>query len=225
MASPSRLNIDSRSSKRETLKKVATSRVLSERLPLSPPEVEVISTFIHLARVTGIPRSVAEIFGLLFVCPQPIPADEVMERLNLSAGAASVGLRQLKDLGAVKGVYIAGERRDHYTVETGSEVAASFFQTQIRNYAATGSARLERLSSLLQADETQSCPGIEFLRRRVEILLEWHGEITRISSALTDAEPVPQEPDLSRKRNNAFRTAPADGASDRIPSNDKCATA
>ncbi len=40
--------------------------------------------------------------------------DDLIERLNLSKGSASQGLKYLQDLGAVRAVYAGGDRRTHY---------------------------------------------------------------------------------------------------------------
>src|ERR1700689_637831 len=81
----------------------------SSRLELV--EVEVIHIFVQFAGVLGQPRSVAEIYGLLFASHQPLAMDTLIERLNLSKGSASQGLKYLQELGAVRTVYVAGDRR------------------------------------------------------------------------------------------------------------------
>jgi DNA-binding transcriptional regulator GbsR (MarR family) len=190
----------------ERAKALTATRAFNDRVPLAPPELEVIEAFIHFARVTGIPRSTAEIFGLLFVSSQPIPNDEVVSRLNLSVGAASKGLRQLKEMGAIRSVYVAGDRRDHYAVETGNGVALAFFRAQIRNYAANGAERLKRLSYLVQTDEARSFSGIDFLRERVKVLMDWHGEITKLAEVESDADEVS---DLGTPMTSQQRSDPA----------------
>ncbi len=66
---------------------------------LNPVEVDVIHLFVQLSRSLNQPPSVAEIYGLLFISPKPLPQDDFPERLNLSKGSASQGLRYLMDLG------------------------------------------------------------------------------------------------------------------------------
>jgi len=70
---------------------------------LLPVEVEVIQLFVQFSRTVGQPRSIAEIYGLLFVSHQPLTLDDLVERLRLSKGSASQGLKYLRELGAVRG--------------------------------------------------------------------------------------------------------------------------
>jgi DNA-binding transcriptional regulator GbsR (MarR family) len=208
----------------ERAKTLTTGRAFNEPVPLAPPELEVIEAFIHFARVTGIPRSTAEIFGLLFVSAQPMPHDEVVSRLNLSVGAASKGLRQLKEMGAIRSVYVAGDRRDHYAVETGNGVATAFFRAQIRNYAANGAERLKRLSYLIETNQAQGFSGIDFLKERVKVLMDWHGEITKLAEGEHEGGDVNDVPAASPQRPKLpapfSRSEPS--LSERLRSGDGC---
>jgi DNA-binding transcriptional regulator GbsR (MarR family) len=51
---------------------------------LSPPETEIIDFCVQLSRLLGQPRSMAEIYGLLFVSGRPPVMDCLIERLQLS---------------------------------------------------------------------------------------------------------------------------------------------
>jgi DNA-binding transcriptional regulator GbsR (MarR family) len=86
--------------------------------PLSALETEVIGFFVHLCQLLGLPKSTAEIYGLLFATPRPLAMDELIGRLRLSKGSASQGLKFLRNLGAVQRVYVPGDRRDRYVAET-----------------------------------------------------------------------------------------------------------
>ena len=80
---------------------------------LGPLETEIIDFFVQLSRLLGQPRSLAEIYGLLFISGRPLAMDDLIERLQISKGSASQGLKFLRNIGAVRMVYVAGERRVH----------------------------------------------------------------------------------------------------------------
>lgn len=81
-------------------------------------EVEVIAIFVQMTQVLGLQRSLGEIYGLLFATPQPLSFQEIAERLKLSKGSVSQGLRFLRSIGAVRPVLVPGDRREFFEPET-----------------------------------------------------------------------------------------------------------
>jgi len=139
---------------------------------LSPLEIEAIDLFISLVRILGMPKSVGELYGLLFVAPDALPMDALMERLNMSKGAASQGLKLLRSFGAVKTIYVAGDRRDHFLAEFDlSRFASGFIKGELQPHLDSGLLRLERMQHLigqLPAD------GREVAENRLARLRHWH---------------------------------------------------
>jgi HTH-type transcriptional regulator, glycine betaine synthesis regulator len=145
---------------------------------LNPVEVEVIHLFVQLSRALGQPPSVAEIYGLLFISPKALPQDEFIERLNLSKGSASQGLRYLLDLGAVRTVYVAADRRVHYeAVAELRNLANRFLRQQVLTYFEDSADRLDRI----QAEARELSDGQrEFTLQRVRMLKSWERNAKRI---------------------------------------------
>jgi DNA-binding transcriptional regulator GbsR (MarR family) len=145
--------------------------------PLNPVEVEVIHLFSQLCRALGQPPSVAEIYGLLFVSPRPLPQDEFFARLNLCKGTASQGLRYLLDLGAVRTVYVAGDRRYHYeAVAELRNVAARFLRQRILTNFEDSGTRLDRIAA-----EAKKLPDAErqISEARLKTLRSWEKNTKR----------------------------------------------
>jgi DNA-binding transcriptional regulator GbsR (MarR family) len=65
----------------------------------------------------GINRTMAQIHALLFISPEPLSANEIMDELQISRGNVSMGLRELIAWGIVNRVHVKGERREFYTTE------------------------------------------------------------------------------------------------------------
>ena len=61
----------------------------------------------------GINRTMAEIHALLYITAQPLCTDDVMERLHISRGNASMSLRSLCDWGIIRRLHKRGERREY----------------------------------------------------------------------------------------------------------------
>ena len=142
---------------------------------LSALETEVIDFFVQLSRLLGQPRSLAEIYGLLFISGRPLAMDDLIARLQLSKGSASQGLKFLRNIGAVRTVYVPGDRRVHYeAVAELRNLATRFLRDQIVPHLDSGQARLERIAALVQrlpAEERGRING------RLKILQSWghHG--------------------------------------------------
>ena len=72
----------------------------------------------EMANYWGINRTMAEIHALCFVSTEPICTDDVMERLRVSRGNASMNLRSLVDWGLIHRVHIRGDRKEYFTALT-----------------------------------------------------------------------------------------------------------
>ena len=68
----------------------------------------------EMGQTWGINRTMAEIHALLYICGQPLCTDDVMERLNILRGNASMSLRALVDWGIIHRVHKRGERREYF---------------------------------------------------------------------------------------------------------------
>lgn len=68
----------------------------------------------EMASAWGIPRTMGQIHALLYINPEPLSTDEIMLRLRISRGNASMSLRSLEDWGVVQRVHYRGERREYF---------------------------------------------------------------------------------------------------------------
>ncbi len=66
----------------------------------------------------GINRTMAEIHALLFVTRKPLCTDEIMNRLKISRGNASMNLRALVDWGLIERVHRLGDRKEYFRADT-----------------------------------------------------------------------------------------------------------
>jgi DNA-binding transcriptional regulator GbsR (MarR family) len=76
-----------------------------------------IAVWGQMGSAWGISRTMAEVHALLFISGQPLCTDEVMERLQISRGNASMSLRALQDWGIVVRAHKRGDRKEYYTAE------------------------------------------------------------------------------------------------------------
>jgi len=146
--------------------------------PLNALEVEIIDLFVQFSRVLGQPKSVAEIYGLLFVSPRPLTIEETMERLKISKGSTSQGLRFLRSLGAVKQVYVPGQRAVHFeAVAQLRNLVTRFLRDQILAHLDDSLDRLGRLAALVQDLPPDQR---ELVRARIGMLQSWEKKTRKI---------------------------------------------
>ncbi|MCF7848011.1 MAG: hypothetical protein K9M45_04110 [Kiritimatiellales bacterium] len=143
-----------------------------KRAMLSALEREVIELFVRMADVLSLPRSVGEIYGLLFISPEPLCLDDCRLKLNISKGSTSQGLRILRSFGAIRTVYIPGDRKDYFVAETQlRKMASGFANEQIQPHVRNGKERLIQIKKLL--NEQSPDEGREILQERIQTLENW----------------------------------------------------
>lgn len=138
---------------------------------LSELEQEVVDVFVRMAGVLNLPRSVGELYGLLYISPKPLCINDCMAKLSISKGSTSQGLKILRSFGAVKTVYVPGDRRDFFEAESGlRQVVTGFVNEQVQPHLENGKARMARLESLASSapEEEQA-----FFIERIERLKNW----------------------------------------------------
>jgi DNA-binding transcriptional regulator GbsR (MarR family) len=138
---------------------------------LSELEKEVIDIFVRIAGALSLPRSVGELYGILFISPEPMCIDDLMHKLQISKGSTSQGLKILRSFGAVNPVYVAGDRRDFFTAEAGlRNIVTGFVNEQVRPHLINGTVRMARIEKLIEAEESDRR---EFIAERIDRLQRW----------------------------------------------------
>ena len=66
----------------------------------------------------GFKRAMGRMWGFLYTEPKPLPAAEIGEALQMSAGAVSMTLAELGKWGVVRRSWVPGDRRDFFEAET-----------------------------------------------------------------------------------------------------------
>lgn len=152
----------------------SNSRLASVPTPttLTPLETEAVELFVGLAQVVGLPKSVGQIYGLLYISHIPLSLDEVAVRLDISKGSASQGLKFLRSTGAVRLSPENGSRCDRYEAEVGLRaLAAGFLKEQIEPHLDSGEDRLARLKRLAAGAAAEQRTHVV---QRVKQLENWH---------------------------------------------------
>ena len=156
-----------------------SSDFAQEKHSLSSWETAVIDLFLNAAMSVGLPKSLGQIYGLLFCRDEPLAMDEIMELLSVSKGSASQGLRSLRHLGAVKSQFLPGQRKEHFVAEIRlRKLVSGFLKEQAEPHLEKGKARLSHLQELVDATEDEN--SAERGRIRAKILAGWHRQVGKL---------------------------------------------
>ena len=147
---------------------------------LSAWETSMIDVFVRAAGLIGLPRSIGEIYGLLFCTPKALSFDELVERLQISKGSVSQGLKVLRQLGAVKLHYVPGSRRDHYLPELSMKrLVRGFIKDQFEPHLLSGAQRLDSIDALIdeEGDEASRAHALN----RLGTLRSWQQRTRKLT--------------------------------------------
>ena len=131
-------------------------------------EVESIDFFVRMMSILGLPRSVGEIYGLLYFNSKPLSMDLISSRLNISIGSASQGLKTLRALKAVRTTYIPGDRRDHYSAESEfRRLFSTFLRDEIMPHLESAEDRIRKMDDEIASLQVEDK---DFFNIRIEKL-------------------------------------------------------
>ena len=135
-------------------------------------ETAVVSFFVDAAEVLGIPKSLAAIYGICFASARPLSFSDVRERLDLSAGSISQGIRMLRDVGAIKVVTTPLDRREFFAPDLElKKLIRHYIEGRLEKQLNVGRLRLEAIEQVLPSDSGKES---KVLRPRLQSLCEWH---------------------------------------------------
>ena len=139
---------------------------------LTELESATIAYFCDGVRVLGLPPSVGEIYGLLFISQQPLAQADFVEKLGISKGSASQGLNLLKALGALNEVEGADSRRTYFTANLNlKRLVGGFIRNQVRPHLRSGEAKMDGLQAIAELEEDPEQRA--FVQERLEKLERW----------------------------------------------------
>ena len=133
---------------------------------------QLIAFFQDGVKMLGLPKSVGEIFGVLYGSPKPLTMFDIIERINISKGSASQGLKMLRTLGAVREIKIGDDRKTYFEADVElKKIVGGFIREEIRPHLQSGKERLKSLNSELKHIEDPELK--QFYEERVERLGRW----------------------------------------------------
>ena len=84
-------------------------------MKLSPAAEKFILHWGEMGSKWGVSRSVAQVHALLYLAPEPITADEIVDTLGIARSNVSMSIKELTAWGIIRVERVLGDRRDHFT--------------------------------------------------------------------------------------------------------------
>ncbi|SHI71796.1 hypothetical protein SAMN02745181_0723 [Rubritalea squalenifaciens DSM 18772] len=126
----------------------------------------IVEVFSDGARLLGLPKSVGEIYGLLYASKEPQSLDDLVSRLDVSKGTGSQGLKMLRTLGAVKVASGEDSRKTFYEADIElKSLVGGFIREQVRPHLDSAKGKIATLKEEAKEDE--------FLQVRIDKLETW----------------------------------------------------
>jgi DNA-binding transcriptional regulator GbsR (MarR family) len=120
---------------------------------LGRTRLEMVEACGRIGQVFGLPRSLGQIYGLLYLAPHPLSLDDIAELLGISKASASTGTRQLSAWGGIRQVWVHGDRRDHFEAEPElGSLLRSGYTDFLKPKLVSSQKRLDRLAQTLNDD-------------------------------------------------------------------------
>ncbi len=147
-------------------------------IEMSPVARRFIEESGHITQALGSGRVVGQIYAYLFFSPIARNLSDLQTNLGISKGSASMGVRQLEQWGAVRKVWVKGDRKDYYE-------ANDWFGRIIRSmiFDAVGQ-RLNAFGVMLQQLEADAAPAHDpdaaFVAQRLAHLRAFHGKAEKM---------------------------------------------
>ena len=141
-------------------------------------ESGLVDVFADLAELFGNPKSYGQIYGLLFASEVPMSMEEIAQRLDISQGSTSQGLRQLEAFGAVIKERNNGSRQALYTAKLEMKLLISgFLKERVIPRLESTESRIKALRASLSTSPSglrSQVSSLASARFRLDRVAKWH---------------------------------------------------
>jgi DNA-binding transcriptional regulator GbsR (MarR family) len=159
----------------------------SARIP--DAQERFIAAWGQMGSTWGISRTMAEIHALLYIAGRPMFTDEVMERLQISRGNASMSLRALVDWGIVSRVHKRGDRKEYFQAEQDVwTMARRVIRERLRREIHPVLASLYEIRDLTASEAAGADPAAAAHNARLDALLDLLRMLDRLGERFVGSE-------------------------------------
>lgn len=140
-------------------------------------QMQCITLFVRAAAVFSLPRSIGQVYGILFATPRPLNLDELIVLLGSSRGGTHDAIKWLMHIGAVERVHLPGVRKEHYRSELNlRKLAAGYLRLKVEPHVENGADHILELAESIEPDGADA----EFQHRRLDKIRAWHRVLSEL---------------------------------------------
>lgn len=154
-------------------------------MALSELEREFVLHFGEMGSRWGIARTVGQIYAVLFLAPEPLHADALVQALGVSRSNVSVGLKELQAWNLVRLRHIQGDRRDHFTTPDDLwEIVRTLVAERKKREIDPTLSKLRELEMRRPGpEEAHAHARIVEMRGLIEDMMSFYDEMNRLETA------------------------------------------
>jgi DNA-binding transcriptional regulator GbsR (MarR family) len=143
----------------------------------------VSDTIGRLMELWGFKRNMGRVWTLLYLSESGLTAQQLRERLGLSAGAVSMTLAELGRWGVARKTWVPGDRRDHFEAEANVwKMISRVLRERERAEVVLAIEAFEDALAMLE-QRADASPRASIQRARIERLLE----LAKLARSMVDA--------------------------------------
>ncbi len=145
----------------------------------------------HVTQSLGAGRVLGQVYAQVYFSRAPQSLDDLTRDLEISKGSASMSVRQLEQWGALRRVWIKGDRKDYYeAMDSFGKIIRKALLDMIGRKMEIGDGLLEQSEKLMEetaTDRQVSREDVEFMKNKVARIRAFRDRTQRIwdSSLLT----------------------------------------
>ena len=153
---------------------------------LSQTQTDFMEVCGRFAQVVGLSRSLGTIYGLLYLSHRPVGLQEIAQSSQISKGSASMGTRQLLNMGLIRKVWMPEEKRDFYeAIPKLGEAFHNLYQNLLKSRMENSQKKMGELVEVLESEKKSlSKEEYEHINERLKNLDQIRTKISRIMPAM-----------------------------------------
>jgi DNA-binding transcriptional regulator GbsR (MarR family) len=144
----------------------------------------------QISRFWGFPKGMGAIFAVLYLSPQPLSLDEIVQETGLTKGAISTEIRALARMGLVHRSSKLGDRKDYYEAESDFYAAIRSILKERQNSEIDRAVRSVRETLTVMEENWVEDDEWNFVYERVQALQSFFDAIDSLTKAVVRLESL-----------------------------------